>query len=164
MRALAIDNSGDVHPRIAPLRSLVATARSRLAEIEAKYTADRCAVEATGAKLFTQVKQHYLERDQRRLIICDRREYLAVLLASGEREGAHVVGEHLRATPLFRHGGSYPAEMIAVRNFRQGRIDRRRIRRHSQVRRRKLKQAYDCLLPPRPAGPFDKARNPERMA
>ena len=90
--------AGDVHPAMVPLRNMVATARSRLAEIEANYAGDRRAVEATQAKLFNQVKQHYQERDRLRLIIRDRREYLRGLLASVEHEAVQVADEHLRAT------------------------------------------------------------------
>lgn len=80
------------------MRSLVAKARSRLAEIEAKYAADRCAVDATQAKLFNLVKQHYQERDRLRLIIRDRRKYLAVLLGGGEHEAVQPASEHQRST------------------------------------------------------------------
>jgi hypothetical protein len=98
MRALVPAISGDIHPGIGLLRNLVAAARSRLAEIEAKYTADRCAVELTQAKLLNLVKQHYQERDRLRLIVRDRRNYLGVLVASGEREAGHVADEHQGAT------------------------------------------------------------------
>jgi hypothetical protein len=97
MKAVAIAISDDVHPGIAPLRNMVAAARVRLAEIEAKYTADRCAVEATQAKLLNLVKRHYQERDRLRLIVRDRRKYLAAVLASVEHEAVHVAGEHQRA-------------------------------------------------------------------
>jgi DNA polymerase-3 subunit epsilon len=73
---------------------MVATARSRLAEIEANYAGDRRAVEATQAKLFNQVKQHYQERDRLRLIVRDRRKCLGALLAGLEHEAAD---EHQRA-------------------------------------------------------------------
>ena len=89
---------GDVNPAIGPLRRLVETARARLAEIEANYTGDRRAVEATQAKLFNLVKQHYQERDRLRLIIRDRRKYLRVLLAGREHEAVHTAGKHKRTT------------------------------------------------------------------
>ena len=90
---------GDVNLAIGPLRRLVETARARLAEIEANYTGDRRAVEATQAKLFNLVKQHYQERDRLRLIIRDRRKYLRVLLAGRrEHEAGHTAGKHKRTT------------------------------------------------------------------
>ena len=64
-----------VHPEIAPLRNMVAAARSRLAEIETNYTRDRCAVEATQAKLFNLVREHYQKRDRLRLMVDHRRRY-----------------------------------------------------------------------------------------
>src|ERR1700684_3987650 len=87
-------DGGDIHPGVGPLRNMVATARSRLAEIEANYTGDRRAVEATQAKLFNHVKQHYLERARVRLIVRDRRKCLGAILAGWEHEAA---GEHQRA-------------------------------------------------------------------
>jgi DNA polymerase-3 subunit epsilon len=77
---------------------MVATARSRLAEIEATYTGDQCAVEATQAKLFKLVEQHYQERDRLRSTIRDRRKYLGALLAGREHEAVYTAGPHQRAT------------------------------------------------------------------
>jgi hypothetical protein len=120
MRALAIaierqdTISDDVHSGIAPLRNLVATARSRLAEIEAKYTTDHRAVEATQAKLLNLVKQHYQERDRLRLIVRERRKYLGVLLASGEHEAGHVAGEHQRGT----ENGSRDGQKAGTEQYR----------------------------------------------
>src|SRR5271163_3408169 len=89
---------GDVNLCVGPLRNMVDTARARLAEIEANYTGDRRAVEATKAKLFNRVKQHYQERDRLRLIIRDRRKYLRVLRARREHEAVRTAGAHQRAT------------------------------------------------------------------
>jgi len=89
---------GDVNLCIGPLRNMVDTARARLAEIEANYTGDRRAVEATKAKLFNRVKQHYQERDRLRSIIRDRRKYLRVLRARREHEAVRTAGAHQRAT------------------------------------------------------------------
>ena len=86
-----------VHPEIAPLRNMVAAARSRLAEIETNYTAERCAVEATQARLFNLVREHYQKRDRVRLIVEHRRKYLKVLLASGDEEAARVTDEYEKA-------------------------------------------------------------------
>jgi DNA polymerase III epsilon subunit-like protein len=86
-----------VHPEIAPLRNMVAAARSRLAEIETNYTTDRCAVEATQARLFNLVKEHYQRRDRLRLVVDHRRKYLKVLLASGDEEAARVADDYRNA-------------------------------------------------------------------
>ena len=86
-----------VHPEIAPLRNMVAAARSRLAEIETNYTRDRCAVEATQAKLFNLVREHYQRRDRLRLIVAHRRKYLKVLIASGDEEAAQVDSDYEKA-------------------------------------------------------------------
>jgi DNA polymerase III epsilon subunit-like protein len=86
-----------VHPEIAPLRNMVAAARSRLAEIETNYTRDHCAVEATQAKLFNMVRQHYQRRDRLRLIVDHRRKFLKVLLASGDEAAARVADEYEKA-------------------------------------------------------------------
>jgi len=86
-----------VHPEIAPLRNMVAAARSRLAEIETKYTTERCAVEATQARLFNLVREHYQKRDRVQLIVEHRRKYLKVLLASGDEEAARVADEYEKA-------------------------------------------------------------------
>lgn len=86
-----------IHPEIAPLRNMVAAARSRLAEIETNYTRDRFAVEATQAKLFNLVREHYQKRDRLRLVVDHRRKYLKVLLASGDEEAAHVADDYEKA-------------------------------------------------------------------
>src|ERR1700734_4025688 len=76
---------------------MVDAARSRLAEIETDYTRDRTAVEATQAKLFNLVRQHYQRRDRLRLIVDHRRKYLKILLASGDEEAARVADEYEKA-------------------------------------------------------------------
>ena len=86
-----------IHPEIAPLRNMVAAARSRLAEIETNYTRDRCAVEATQAKLFNLVREHYQRRDRLRLLVEHRCKYLKVLMASGDEEAAQVADDYQKA-------------------------------------------------------------------
>ncbi len=81
----------------ARLRDLVAGARARLAEIETDYTTDRCAVEATRAKLFSLVKEHYRRRDRLRLVVNFRRKYLKTLLDNGEAEAAQVADDYQNA-------------------------------------------------------------------
>jgi DNA polymerase III epsilon subunit-like protein len=86
-----------VHPEIGVLRGMVDAARSRLAEIEADYTRDRSAVEATQAKLFNRVREHYQRRDRLRLLVDHRRGYLKVLMASGDEEAAQVETNYQKA-------------------------------------------------------------------
>ena len=86
-----------VHPEIGLLRSMVAAARSRLAEIETDYTRDHCAVEATQAKLFNLVREHYQRRDRLRLLVDHRRKYLNVLISSGEDEAAQTETDYQKA-------------------------------------------------------------------
>ncbi len=86
-----------VHPEIEVLRRMVDAARSRLAEIETDYTRDRSAVEATQAKLFNLVREHYQRRDRLRLIVDHRRRYLNVLIASGDEEAAQVETNYQKA-------------------------------------------------------------------
>ena len=86
-----------VHPEIGVLRSMVAAARSRLAEIETDYTRDHCAVEATQAKLFNLVREHYQRRDRLRLLVDHRRKYLNVLISSGEEEAEQTETDYQKA-------------------------------------------------------------------
>jgi hypothetical protein len=95
---------------------MVATARSRLAAIEANYIGDRRAVEATQAKLFNQVKRHYQQRDRLRLIVRDRRKSLLALRASVEHEAAHVADEHQRATTETVSNDERTASAVEDRN------------------------------------------------
>ena len=86
-----------IHPEIAPLRNMVAAARARLAEIETSYTSDRRAAEATQAKLFNLVREHYQRRDRLRLVVDHRRKYLKVLLTGGDEDAARVADEYEKA-------------------------------------------------------------------
>ena len=86
-----------VHPEIGVLRGLIESARSRLAEIEADYTKDRSAVEATQAKLFNRVREHYQRRDRLRLLVDHRRKYIKVLMATGDEESAQVETNYQKA-------------------------------------------------------------------
>jgi DNA polymerase-3 subunit epsilon len=81
-------------PEIGRLRNRVAAARSRLAEIEADFTRDRRAVDATQAKLFNLVRDHYQKRDRLRLLVEYRRKYLKIVLTRGEDEAAGVAHEY----------------------------------------------------------------------
>lgn len=79
------------------LHQLITSARVRLAEIEATYTKDRCAVDATHATIFRLVRTHYQARDNLRLIIEHRKRYLDALLRGGEEEAEEVTGNYEKA-------------------------------------------------------------------
>jgi hypothetical protein len=76
---------------------MLAAARSRLAEIEIDYTRDHCAVEATQAKLFNLVREHYQRRDRLRLLVDHRRKSLNVLISSGEEEAEQTETDYQKA-------------------------------------------------------------------
>ena len=56
-----------------------------------------CAVEATRAKLFGLVKEHYRRRDRLRLAVDFRRKYLKALLDTGEEQAAQVAADYQNA-------------------------------------------------------------------
>ena len=86
-----------VNPEIERLRQLIAAARARLAEVEAIYTMDRCAVDATQATIFRLVQKHYQARDNLRLIIEHRERYLKALIHGGEEEADEITRSYERA-------------------------------------------------------------------
>lgn len=86
-----------VNPAIEQLRQMIAAARSRLAELEARYTKDRHAVDFTRATIFGLLRKHYQARDRLRLIIDYRSKYLNILLRSGEDEAEQVAEEYEKA-------------------------------------------------------------------
>jgi DNA polymerase III epsilon subunit-like protein len=75
------------------LRALVALARSRLADIEADYMAEREAVSAMSATLFRLVRVHSQRRDRLQLIVRYRRWFIDVLTAQGEEAADDVAGD-----------------------------------------------------------------------
>lgn len=79
------------------LRRLIASARSRLAELDTTYTAERHAVDVTQSILFKLTRVHYEKRDKWRLIIDYRSKYLKILLRAGEEEAAQVAEEYINA-------------------------------------------------------------------
>ncbi len=79
------------------LHKLVTLARARLAEVEATYTADRCAVDAMQATIYRLVQKHYQARDNLRLIIGYREKYLKALLRGGEQEAEEIAGTYEKA-------------------------------------------------------------------
>ncbi len=87
------DNSGLVifrDPQAETLHRLIATARARLADLEAEYTQEHHAVEVVQAQLFALLRPSYARRDALRLKIEYRRRYLDVLLTEGEDEAEAV--------------------------------------------------------------------------
>ncbi len=70
------------------LREHIKIARQRLAELEAQYTKERNLVDATRSSLFLLLKEKYQKRDQIRLIIQHRQQYIQKLLEEGEQEAA----------------------------------------------------------------------------
>jgi len=86
-----------VNPELEQLRQLIAAARAQLAELEARYTKDRHAVDITRATLFQLLRKHYQARDRLRLVIDYRGKYLNILLRSGEDEAEEVAEEYVKA-------------------------------------------------------------------
>jgi hypothetical protein len=79
-----------VHRDLERLRALISYARTRLAGIEAEFTAEKGAVDAMSATLFRLVRDHYQRRDRLFLLIDYRRKFLEVLLSQGESEAEQV--------------------------------------------------------------------------
>jgi DNA polymerase III epsilon subunit-like protein len=84
-------------PQKAELQQLIAAARNRLAELEADFTEQKHAVDVTLAQLFRALKTHYQRRDRLKLLIEHRRQYLNVLLQSGDDEAEQVTEAHEEA-------------------------------------------------------------------
>jgi hypothetical protein len=72
------------------LRALISHARTRLAGIEAEFTAEKSAVDAMSAALFRLLRDHYQRRDRLLLFIDYRRKFLDALLSQGEEEARQV--------------------------------------------------------------------------
>ena len=85
------------NPEVEQLRQLIAAARSQLADLDARYTKDRHAVDITRATIFQLLRTHYQARDRLRLIIGYRGNYLNILLRSGEDEAEQVAEEYEKA-------------------------------------------------------------------
>jgi hypothetical protein len=73
-----------VKPEGDALKALIASARVRLADLEARYTQERHEVDVTQARLFGLLRPHYQQRDRLRLVVSYRRQYLDALLYDGE--------------------------------------------------------------------------------
>lgn len=81
-----------VKPEVDELKALIASARVRLADLEARYTHERHEVEVTQARLFGLLRPHYQQRDRLRLLVSYRRQYLDALVYDGE-EAAEAVAQ-----------------------------------------------------------------------
>lgn len=81
-----------VKPEVEELKALIASARVRLADLEARYTQERHDVEVTQARLFGLLRPHYQQRDRLRLLVSYRRQYLDALVYDGE-EAAEAVAQ-----------------------------------------------------------------------
>lgn len=84
-------------PQKAELQQLITAARTRLAELEADYTAQKHAVDVTLARLFQALRPYYQRRDQLHLSIDFRRKYLDVLMQAGDDEAEEVAQAHAQA-------------------------------------------------------------------
>jgi DNA polymerase-3 subunit epsilon len=84
-------------PEKAELQQLITAARNRLAELEADYTEEKHAVDVTMAKLFRALKPHYQRRDRLKLKIDHSRQYIEVLMQSGDEEAEQVNQAHEEA-------------------------------------------------------------------
>ena len=85
------------NPEIERLQALIASARSRLAELQAAYTKDRCAVDHIQAQIFKLVREQYQARDRIKLIIQYRRKFLDALMAEGGEQAEQVANEYRAA-------------------------------------------------------------------
>jgi len=84
-------------PELETLRQLIASARTRLADLEAEYTEEHRGVEVVQSTLFTRLRPYYEQRDALRLKIHYRRKYLDILLVEGEEEAESVAPDYEKA-------------------------------------------------------------------
>ena len=76
------------------LESLIESARTRLAEIEAAYTKDKSAVDHIKATIFNLVREQYQARDRIKLIVEYRRKYLNTIMTEGDDQAEGVAKEY----------------------------------------------------------------------
>jgi DNA polymerase III epsilon subunit-like protein len=82
------------NPEIERLQSLIASARSRLAELESAYTKHKRAVDHLQAEIFKLVREQYQARDRLKLVVEYRRKFLDALIAEGEEQAEQVTNEY----------------------------------------------------------------------
>ncbi len=73
-------------PELEQLRQLVAGARLHLAELETDYTKQKSRIDAVQAMLFRLLREHYQKRDQLRLTVDYRRQFLNLLARDDQQE------------------------------------------------------------------------------
>jgi hypothetical protein len=76
------------------LQAFIASARSRLAELQSAYTKDKSAVDHIQAQIFELVREQYQARDRIRLIVEYRRKFLDTLIAEGDEQAEQVTNEY----------------------------------------------------------------------
>jgi hypothetical protein len=85
------------NPEVEQLRQMIATTRARLAELDARYTQERHAVDVTQSTLFKLVRVYYQARERLKLVVDFRSKFLKTLLHSGEDAAAVVADDYLQA-------------------------------------------------------------------
>jgi hypothetical protein len=75
------------------LKTRVAQAKARLAELEATYTIEKRAVETAQSLLFGVLRPYFQRRDKLTLVVRYRRKFLDALLAGGEEDAETVARE-----------------------------------------------------------------------
>jgi DNA polymerase-3 subunit epsilon len=86
-----------VNPELAQLRQLVASERTRLAELETDYAREKSRVDAMQAILFRRLREHYQKRDRLRLVVDYRKKYLDSLVRGGDEEAKQAEENYKQA-------------------------------------------------------------------
>ena len=81
-------------PAIEELKSLIETARVRLAEVEAQYMNDRSRAEFVQWRLYILLRDRYRRRDRLECLVEHRRRFAETLLEDGEEEAERVARAH----------------------------------------------------------------------
>lgn len=84
-------------PVVEEWRQRIDAARSRLAELEARYMNDRARVDSVTWRLYALLRDRYRRRDRLARLVEYRRRYLETLLQDGEEEAESVAGAHEEA-------------------------------------------------------------------
>ena len=84
-------------PEVVKLCAMVASARTRLAELEAAYTSEKARVDALQATLFRRLRPHYEQRDRLRLVVIYRLAYVKTLQQRDQAAGDWIADEFQRA-------------------------------------------------------------------
>lgn len=102
-------------PQAERLRARVVDAQSRLAELEAAFTSTQRQVQAVRALLFTHLRTDYERRDQLRLAVRYRKDFLDQLLADDGEQAAHVREQFTRAEADVKREYESAAEECATK-------------------------------------------------